>query len=382
MENSEKFISAINSNIFFREFTFSKNQFMVDHGKEQLELADNFIWLDDILFIIQIKERNKKGKSSEIKWFENKVLKKAVHQIKNSIKYLYKFKNIIIVNEKGHEFNVAEAKNITPQKLIIYTPGNNFPQEKRFQKFYISKEVGYIHLFHSEDYLWICNYLITPFEINEYLSFRKQLYCKHQTILDAFPEQYVLGHYIETINIDHINPKYVENIKNMKNDIEEFDISNIISNFQSKIYHKHNNRDYYQIIKELAKLHRAELREFKKRYLKAIEKSEDLEFTMPYRMTSLNSNCGFVFIPLHVKYLKNWKNAIMNLTKAHKYDQQLDKCIGIILCHNVKEKHYEINWLYLENPWVFNPEVEQILKENFPFRGVKRKILYRYFLKE
>lgn len=43
MTESEAYISFLNSNFFFKEFTFSKTKFKVDEKKEELELADNVV---------------------------------------------------------------------------------------------------------------------------------------------------------------------------------------------------------------------------------------------------------------------------------------------------------------------------------------------------
>ena len=48
--NSENIISIINSNVFFKEFTFSKNDFKELDTKQNLEFADNVVWLNDIFF--------------------------------------------------------------------------------------------------------------------------------------------------------------------------------------------------------------------------------------------------------------------------------------------------------------------------------------------
>ncbi|GHV59918.1 hypothetical protein FACS1894182_14670 [Bacteroidia bacterium] len=55
MDNkTENIISKINTNVFFNEFTFSKNDFKSLDLKQQLEFADNVVWLDDLLFIYSI----------------------------------------------------------------------------------------------------------------------------------------------------------------------------------------------------------------------------------------------------------------------------------------------------------------------------------------
>lgn len=176
MTESEKFISELNSTFFFKEFTYSSTTFKFDEKGQELELADNVVWLDDFLLISQIKERNDSVKSNIENWFKSKVLRKAVKQIKDTISYFEIYDKIAIPNENGHVLNVSEARKVKPNKLIIYAPKVPFPEKLRFQKFYKSKEIGNVHLFHIEDYLWICKYLITPFEIREFLDFRERLF--------------------------------------------------------------------------------------------------------------------------------------------------------------------------------------------------------------
>ena len=39
---------------------------------------------------------------------------------------------------------------------------------------------------------------------------------------------------------------------------------------------------------------------------------------------------------------------------------------------------YDINWGYIEEEWAYDSELEQILKENFPFRTVREKYFSTY----
>ena len=148
MTESERYIAELNSNFFFKEFNFSSNKFKVDEKGGELELADNVVWLDDLLMITQIKERDKTENSKIENWFKNKVLGKAVKQIKDTIKYFKIYRDISIKNERGHILNVSQTRRIEPIKLIIYSPKETLPESLRFQKFYNSQDVGLIHLFH------------------------------------------------------------------------------------------------------------------------------------------------------------------------------------------------------------------------------------------
>lgn len=75
----EDFLAKLNENIFYREFSFSRNDFHPSPG-EKKEFADHVVWIDDLLIIFQLKQRTS-GKSpteaSERNWFKSKVLGKA-----------------------------------------------------------------------------------------------------------------------------------------------------------------------------------------------------------------------------------------------------------------------------------------------------------------
>jgi len=121
MNVSENDVAVINSNFFFKEFTFSKNKFKVRETDKELELADNVIWLDDLLIIYQIKERNNvvDDKDKVINWFNQKVTKKAVKQIKDTLKYFENYDGIVIQNEKGHTFVSELEYEATNKKDIL-----------------------------------------------------------------------------------------------------------------------------------------------------------------------------------------------------------------------------------------------------------------------
>ena len=379
MSKTEKIVSFINTNVFFKEFTFSRNEFVTPDGKSELQLADNVVWLDDIPLIYQIKDRDIEAKGSETKWFNGKVQKKAVKQIKGSLNYFNIYKDITIINERGHSLNICEANLTKAKKIIVYTPTNALPDEKRFLKFHRSKTVGLIHLFHFEDYNGICKFLFTPSEIDEYLTFRESLYEKHEQKLNSLPEQYVLGHFLESTDTENIDLAYLDNVRKLKKNESEFEISFIIDLFKDRIIKMGNDNDYYFIIKEIAKLDRVELKAFKDRFKLSLEKAKTQTFVRPYRMTSIRTNCGFVFIPIELKESSVWKNVLLNLTTAHKYEQKLKKCVGMIVCHNSKQKLYDINWSYIENEWLYNEVLEKLLKENNPFRNVSLKKENKYF---
>ena len=375
INKSESIVSQINSNVFFKEFTFAKNDFTDLDSKQKLEFSDNVIWLDDIFFIFEIKERDAGENSNDSNWFKNKILNKAVKQIKSTHEYLEKYPNIPIINEKGHKKNISEANFRNIQSVIIYSPSDNFEENQRHLKFYRSTKIGLIHLFHSEDYYWVCKYLITPAEVEEYLVFREELFEEHPKHLNVLPEQYVLAHFFETLDTTEINAEYINNFKKVTTDSTDFNISYLIENFNKNIQLIKEQTEYYPIIAEIAKLNRTELTEFKKRFIRTIEKCKEKDITIPYRMYIPRTDCGFVFAPLNKRASDHWKTALNNFTFAQKYDQKAYRCIGLVMFEKEinGETVLDMYWSFIEQEWEYNAEMEKLLLENFPFREVKWK---------
>jgi hypothetical protein len=163
---SENVLNSINTNIFFKEFTFGFQNTIRDYNNQEIEVADNIVWLEKYCSVYQIKERNVDDKTISFdKWFGNKVLNKAVNQIKRRIKLLNSESEIIIKNNRGHERSLKNLPLASLKKIIIYNPYEEIENEYRFLKFKESKTVGLIHLFHLEDYKWISLYLVTPCEV-------------------------------------------------------------------------------------------------------------------------------------------------------------------------------------------------------------------------
>ncbi len=366
---SENIVTKISSNVFYNEFTFDKNDFYPKDGKK--ELADNVLWLDDLLFVIQVKERNPneiKSEKEENKWFENTVLKIAKNQIKKSVDFFSKYSDIKVKNVRNHQIDISNANLKDINKVIIYMPNSSLINERNKSiKFYESKQSGNIHIFNIEDYLWICKFLITPTELDEYLKFRERIFLMHKKIITLYPEQYILGHFLNTDDETIIKEEYIQTFDKLVDDIDDFDVSGMLNNFLEKIHieEQRNSTDYYNIIKEIAKLKRYELIEFKKRFRQIIEDVKSQTFSMPYRFTITRTGCGFVFIPLLADKVLHWENALLNFTEFYKYKRNLKKCLGVLTFKT--GEYFDIYWAYLESEWEYNDELENAVKQDDEF---------------
>ncbi len=364
---SEQILTEINTNVFFREFTFNDTFFPAEGG--ELELADNFIFLDDIVFIIQAKERDIAAidtNENVDKWFKDRVLKKAKNQIKNSLYYIQKYVDIEIKNSRGHKIVIPKVTANDVRKIALYWPNStNLSSSFRQQKFYRSQDVGNINLIELEDYYQLCKTLQTPAELNSYILFRERMFDKHGIEINNYPEQYLLSHFLYNPgNLEIVN-HYIELLPRFKNDIEKFDISSIIEPFYDKIFDKEDKipERYYPILKQLAKLNRHTLAEFKSRYTWMVrEVNSNNKVLLPRRFGSHDINCGFIFLPLDKDLKQYWQNAIMNFTSIFKYKHKYERCIGIT-CFKTGD-FFDIQWCYIEQPWEFDAVMDaEVAKE-------------------
>src|SRR5690606_37011222 len=99
------------------------------------------------------------------------------------ITFLKSYDGIRIRNLRNHEIEISRPSLDRVNKVIIYVPNSDLiSEENRFTKFYESSQAGNVHIFHVEDYLWVCKYLVTPTELDEYLKFRERIYLKHKAV--------------------------------------------------------------------------------------------------------------------------------------------------------------------------------------------------------
>lgn len=376
----EDLTTKINLNIFFKEFTFSKNEFYPDENNQK-ELADNIVCIDDLLLIYQIKDRDPSLTQSineEIGWFKNKVLKKAKNQIKTTISYLKQYDQIFIENNRGHKINVSEMNLKNPHKVIIYLPGNNLPLEYQNIKFYESKEAGAIHLFSIRNYNIICDILITPTEINNYLLFRVDLLKKHGKLMNNISEKSLLGQFLSGNNSEAPKEEFSIYVDRLNEDNNQFSILDVVDIFSKKITTQTNPTDYYLIIKEIAKLDRRELQCFKERYLKSFSSVKKNEFDC-LRVAIPRINCGFVFIALKKEDVLHWRNALENSTLEYKYLRKLNKCIGMVVFRET-DSTFNVQWAIIESPWEYSEAMEEQISKDKEVNGEGHFVKFKKYI--
>lgn len=170
----EEFTAQLNGSTFWKEFTFSQNQFSPRPG-EEMELADNIVWLGETAFVIQMKEREQPTDNADVerRWFKNKVRGKAISQVKDSIGFLREHESISIANGRGRRCEVRGADIRHLEKIVLYAGGPSLPEDCRSVRYHVSETAGFIHIFERTDYSLVLETLAVPEEIRRYLEYRQ-----------------------------------------------------------------------------------------------------------------------------------------------------------------------------------------------------------------
>jgi hypothetical protein len=172
---AESFVNELHSLLFFEEFTFSRNKFKPDLSSE-LELAGAVVMLGDVLLIYQIKERsptNFGDAEAERRWFKSKVLNKAKKQVADTLSYLRSKQQILVPNERGRIFDLAESAFTDVLRVIIYFPSANLPDDCRRVRHLASRSAGFVHIVDAQDYLEIARTMRVPDEVVRYFKYRE-----------------------------------------------------------------------------------------------------------------------------------------------------------------------------------------------------------------
>ena len=384
---SESLVNLLNQSHFYKEFSFAKNRFFPEPGSEQ-EFADHVVWLRDTLIVYQIKERVSGGSSSiksERAWFRRKVLGLAKKQVKDSLDFLRRCPNIKIVNQRGDVFdiNTSDIKRIF--RVVIYRTPNVLPRDCLAQKFVISSSAGLIHVFSWPDYLMVLETLITPGEFIEYLICRKDILEQYR-LQEQMTEKNVLGRYLwlppsKAVTDYRIDEDFSKHVDCLISDVGKFDISYILDNLRNNIEESESNleknTDYYYILVELVKLQRLELMAAKKRIRKCLEAVESGSLELPYRLTSASSHCGFLFLPIQSCNISEETKLLVNLTVTSKYEQKLQRHVGISFAKRDSNIIY-IRWVLVDYPWKHDVRIDKLLGEEYPFRSLREKIGFPY----
>lgn len=179
MTNSEKLLSSFSENFFYKELVYADLKFVPEGGTE-IELADLIINLEDVILAIQLKERNEKDrtqdKNVEEKWLTKKC-KKAKEQIRDTISYINNEK-VSFINARGKETKINPNAEVVP--LVVFENVSISEYEHLLRSH--TPEGLTVNCMSIDDFQFMCQELVSPIEIIEYIKWRKEFYEKNGEI--------------------------------------------------------------------------------------------------------------------------------------------------------------------------------------------------------
>lgn len=174
VNESEKILSAFSKLYFFNELVHDNLKF-TPTGDTEKEVADVLLNLWDVIIAIQLKWRNDKDISDEeekeIKWFGKKC-RDAKRQVKESIGYIQKGDLPAFENGRKQKIVLNSEAKIIP--LIIFMNKEIKQYEHIIWKH--SDDGMNVNCMSYEDFQKMCEVLVTPIEIVEYLEGRLKFY--------------------------------------------------------------------------------------------------------------------------------------------------------------------------------------------------------------
>lgn len=381
----EDYIATKNSSLFTKEFTFTASPFRRDDGQE-VELCDGAIWIDDLLMLFQIKERNPQhvgDEKKESRWFSKQVDQKAVGQFVDTLRYLRDQSTLPLTNIRGQVLDLADADPKTIHLIALYSSANTLPGSVVQKKGRTSSRLGaFVHFFHKGDYQAVCETLFTPAEVCEYLEFRAEFVTRNPKA-NTVSEKALVGKFLtDTDDSDDIRDEHELVVESLVDERNEFNVSKLLSVYLERIAYGNEGTQYHAILKEIAKLPRNMLREFRKRFQWAMDRCHEDIQQKPSRFYAPGQKCCFVAIPLPISIRDQWESQVKYYGSLSKHDMEAQRCIAFaVAVDESNSNNYSVHWLYLAYDWIPNEQIDQFLSEDKPFRATRGKMLGKYKFK-
>ena len=365
----QDFTAQQHANVFMRAFSFPSIQ-LPRSPEDESELADRIVLLDNIGFIFQLKEREQKvaSKPGDLeKWVANNVVKKAAKQVQNTRDLLRRYKGLSLVNHFGHRVYVPPRDPDELVSMIIYRvpPKSRAFRAARFKK---GRNGGFVHILRDLDYFEICEHFITPAEMVDYFSFRRDLLINWDAAVTAVSEGAFIGQYLSEDWSAAPGQKF-ERAARSRGGPTACEFSFVIDSLASRIAAQHSEQadtDCYEILAEIALLGRYELKALKQQLRLALEAVRANRFELPFRIASGRTGCGFLIVPVTREFHDRAFDALKSLSIASKHELDLPRQVGIGMWRN--SEFVDIEWIFQEGGNPPNPDLDERLAFSYPFR--------------
>jgi len=377
----QDFTAKQHANVFLRAFSFPTIQ-LPRSPEDENELADRVVLLDDIGFIFQLKEREQKvaSKPGDLeKWVANNVVKKAVKQVQNTRDLLGSYKGLSLVNHFGHRIYVPPKDPDDLVSMIIYRvpPKSRAFRAARFKK---GRNGSFVHILRDVDYFEICEHFVTPAQLVDYFSFRRDMLINWDPAVTAVSEGALIGQYLLEDYSSPPDPKF-ERAARSRGGPTACEFSFVLDSLSSVIaaqQSEYADTDCYEILAEIGLLGRYELKALKQQLRLALEAVRANRFELPFRIASGRTGCGFLIVPVTREFKERAMDALESLALASKHELDLPRQVGIGMWRN--SEFVDIEWILYDGDNPPNPELDERLAFNYPFRTASEQRLPPIFV--
>ena len=375
----QDFATQQHSNVFLRAFSFPTIE-LPRPPEDDNELADSVVLIDRIGFIFQLRELGQQvmSKAGDLeKWVANTVVRKGIKQVQNTRELLRSYAGLSLVNHFGHRLSLTPKDPDDLVSIIIYrVPAK--ARAFRAVRFKKGRNGGFIHILRDVDYFAICEQFVTPAELVEYFSFRRDILINWDPIVTAVSEQAMIGQYLVEDYASPPDQKFERPVRSRGGPAQ---FSFVMDSLAGKIAAQESayaDTDYYAILAELALLGRYEVKALKHQIALALDSVRVNRFELPFRIVSGRRDSGLLIVPVTLEFRDRALDALQSLSFASKHELDLPRQIGIGMWQN--SEFVDIEWIFLEGTNGRNPELDARLARNYPFRRASEQRLPPIFV--
>jgi hypothetical protein len=350
-------------------------------------LADGIVKIGSLALVFQLKERTEGtlDPETERQWFRRKVLGKATDQIKASLRYLAENEKILLTNEQGHEIAVRGGNLEDIKKIVVFLPGRSLPEDCWATKFHVSTTVGFIHIVAAHDYLGILDKLRIPDDVRLYFEYRETVLPRLREAGTVVEEPDIMVAFLSEKDLPE--PGSIGRLRAFVQDLDAFDLSNIMRDLQGHIVNPERSYDYYRIMEEFARVPRSVWREFKTRLVISLEASKARKPHRAFRFAFPKTDCTFMVASMDpdwpvtgVDGTRMRANAVAMFTEAAKYDLKTRVGVGLLISKD--GEYFQLDWCVVDEPWADNLKMEDLLATTSLFGPARERMVDSFLFRD
>lgn len=306
MNDSEKILSAFSELRFYKELVLDNLHFTPENSTEK-EVADLVINGGDFIIAIQLKARNEQDKTTdpeqEIKWLTKKC-KEAKKQVKESIAYIHSGELPAFENKRNQRVQLSASTEVIPFVVFMNDNiGNNYPHILLKH----SEDGMDINCMSFSDFQKMCEALLSPMEIVEYLKWRLDYYQKNGEVnISIFMDDKDNLTLVKPTQGEVLSYQFIAEQYGIENDQERFvyveAFTDMLHKLPSRVVYESEHNSSYPLILFFAHFNRLEIKEFVERVNRSLKAAQEKNFTICGSLRNVEQRYAIFFVSTYDSY--------------------------------------------------------------------------------